>query len=205
VRLQYVALAFFASLLIVRVFNSLEWRLAGDPALFHYAALLMERQGLVPYRDFFETSMPGVFLFHYAIARFFGYGDLAFRLVDLTFLAMLLAATYSFVARFGRRAALWSVLIFGLVYLAGGQTLSLQRDYVGILPLVLALLCIPATGQRHVGLMRFVLVGLFCGLSALFKPHLALALPCVLASLIAYRRNVAGGGAELPCSMWLPP
>ena len=61
--------------------------------------------------------------------------------VDLTLLSALLVATYLLMARFGRSVATWSVILFGLIYLSEGQTMSLQRDYIGIMPIAFALLC----------------------------------------------------------------
>lgn len=175
--------------------SSLDWRMEHDTPLLTYAAFLMDSQGAFPYRDFFETSMPGTFAFHYSLARLFGYSDLAFRLVDLALLFLLLTATCLFMSRFGRAAALCSAALFGLVYLSHGQELSLQRDYLGALPLALALLCIPAHPPSASQRWRPAVIGFLLGLSFLIKPHLILSLPVFLAALAALRGE--GGGFSL--------
>ncbi len=182
-------LALLAGLMLFKMAASLHWRMEHDTPLLHYAAFLMDRYDAVPYRDIFETSMPGTFAFHYTIGKLFGYGDFAFRCVDLSLLCILLAATYVFMARFGHLVAFSSSVVFGLVYLAHGQSMSLQRDYIGIIPVVLGLLCIPSRETSSVGLWRFVLVGLLFGLSSLIKPHICIALPVVVAALLVLRRK----------------
>ncbi len=184
---QYTLLAMFAALLLLKAFSTLDWRMEHDTPLLHYAAFLMDKHDLVPYRDFFETSMPGTFAFHYMIGKLFGYGDVAFRYVDLTLLSVLFVATYLFMRRFGCLVAIWAVILFGLVYLSMGQTMSLQRDYIGVIPIAFALLCIPVKTDTPVRLARFALIGLLFGMSVLIKPHLGIALPIVFATLLAFR------------------
>jgi hypothetical protein len=68
--------------------------------------------------------------------------------------------------------------------------MSLQRDYVGIIPLAFALLCIPADLARPVGRSRFFAAGFFFGTAAMFKPHLTLGLPVIFAAILAFRWDV---------------
>ena len=176
-----------AALFLLKAYTSLRWRMEHDTPLFHYAAFLMDKHHLVPYRDIFETSMPGTFAFHYLIGKLFGYGDVAFRYVDLTLLSALLVATYVFMGRFGRLVAIWAAILFGLVYLSWGQTMSLQRDYLGVIPIAFALLCLPVKTDIPVRLARFALIGLLFGLSVLIKPHLGIGLPIVFGTLLTFR------------------
>ncbi len=188
---QCLALLMFAVLLLLKAFNTLEWRMEHDTPLLHYVAFLMDEHDLIPYRDVFETSMPGTFAFHYSIGKLFGYSDFAFRCVDLTLLGAMLAATFIFMSRFGRLPAMWAVVLFGLVYFWLGQSMSLQRDYVGVIPVVFSLLLIPGRDDTAVRLRRFAIVGLLFGLSALIKPHLAIGLPVAFGTLVALRWNSA--------------
>ncbi len=180
-------LTVFVGLLLLQAFNSLGWRMEHDTPLLHYAGFLIDEHGLVPYKDIFETSMPGTFAFHYLVGALFGYGDLAFRLVDLALLGALLVATFWFMARFGRLPALWAVVLFGVAYLGEGQDMSLQRDYIGIVPIAFSLLAIPGRISAAVHLGRFAIVGLLFGLSALIKPHLVIGLPIVFGALVTFR------------------
>ena len=180
-------IALLAGLLLLQMAVSLDWRMEHDTPLLHYAAFLMDKYDAVPYRDIFETSMPGTFAFHYTVGKLFGYGDFAFRCVDIGLLCGLLVATYLFMVRFGRLVAFSSSVIFGLVYFAQGQSMSLQRDYIGIIPVALALLCIPRRESSSVGSWRVFLAGFFFGLSALVKPHLCIALPVILWAILVLR------------------
>ena len=182
-------LAAFAAMLLLKAYTTLEWRMEHDTPLLHYAAFLMLQNDLIPYRDFFETSMPGTFALHYAIVRLFGYGDAAFRYIDLTLLGALLTATYLFMRRFGHSAAAWGLILFGLIYLSKGQVMSLQRDYIGVIPVAFSLLVIPATLGTPVRLGRFALVGVLFGLSAIIKPHLVIAFPIVFWALYSFQRQ----------------
>lgn len=89
--------------------------------------------------------------------------------------------------RFGRQVAIFGSILFGLVYLSAGQTLSLQRDYIGIFPITFALMCIPARMVSDVKLNRFALIGFLFGMAAIIKPHLLIALPIVFSTLLAFR------------------
>ena len=184
---QWALLFLLTGLLLLQAFNTLEWRMELDTPLLHYVAFLMDKHDLVPYRDVFETSMPGTFAFHYLVGKLFGYDDVAFRGVDLVLLGALLAATYVFVSRFGRSVALWAVVLFGLVYLSKGQLMSLQRDYIGVIPIAFALLFLPARTDIVVRLPRFAFVGLLFGMSVLIKPHLGISLPVIFGTLLVYR------------------
>lgn len=187
--LTRLVLGLLAALLCAQAALSLRWRMEHDTPLFHYVAFLMDERGRFPYRDIFETSMPGTFAFHYLVVKLFGYGDTAFRLVDLALLALLLGATCAFMRRFGRAPAAASAVTFGLVYLSKGQTMSLQKDYLGVVPVACALACLPRRFEERAALWRFAAAGALFGLSALIKPHLILGLPVVFGALLAFRRE----------------
>jgi hypothetical protein len=80
------------TVLLLQMWVSLKWRLEHDAALLHYAAFLMDHEGRIPYKDIFETSMPGAFAFHYAIGHFYGFDDGPFRRIDLAYLVVLLVS-----------------------------------------------------------------------------------------------------------------
>ena len=180
------ALAFFGALLLVRLVASLDWRMEHDTPLLHYAAWLMHEHGRMPYRDVFETSMPGTFAFHYAVVSVLGTSDAAFRAIDLVLLGLVAALILRAMQPFGRATGLWAVVIFGHVYLAHGQTMSLQRDYLGMIPVLAALALMPSRAAAQVRLGVFAAVGVLFGLAFLIKPHLPIGLPVVLAFMLAH-------------------
>jgi hypothetical protein len=180
-RLSYALLVPLSVYLFDVGLLSLKWRMVHDSPLFHYVAFLVDKKHLVLYKDVFETSMPGIFAFHLFIVKLFGYGDVAFRMLDITWLALLLAVTWRFMKPLGKRVAWASIVLFGVSYFQRGPMISLQRDYIGILPISVAVLL--ATALDHGGVYRYgkaFVIGLLFGLSATIKPHLAIGLPLVL-------------------------
>ena len=168
--------------LAIEMFVSLHWRLALDSPLLYYFAFLQEQYGFVPYRDFFDTSFPGAIFFYRALTAVTGYSDLAFRLCDLALLLALLAMSYHLLSTLGRDAARFSVVIFGLVYLGHGFYMSMEREFVALLPVAAALL-VATQATRVSNVQRLLLVGALFGVAASIKPHLALGVLPVLGYL----------------------
>src|SRR6188472_1044776 len=104
-RLLILLFAAQAALFLAVILASYRWEYEHDTPLLQYAGFLMSKFGMVPYRDFFETSMPGVFFFHGVIVRFLGAGDLAFMLATHAFLAILLLVSWLTVAKVDKPAA----------------------------------------------------------------------------------------------------
>lgn len=191
---------------------SLGWRMMHDTPLLHYVAFLIDKFDYVPYKDIFETSLPGTLLFHLLIGKLFGYGDLAFRITDIVLLCTLSGFTWGIMRPFGRWAAFASIPLFGLSYLNQGASMSLQRDYVGILPIAGALclavastamnggrsckLKAPIPGPESRGCLTTyslpLLIGLLFGLSATIKPHLSIGLPLVILYIYQSRKSKIG-------------
>jgi hypothetical protein len=154
-----------------------------DTPVMLYLSFLIDRYHEVPYRDFFDENMPGVYLTYYLVGKAFGYTDIGFRCADMLYLAAILGATWLWMRRIDRRAGWCGALLFGLVYLGHGPVISLQKDYVILLPTALALL---AASQPRFGIMvRSVLIGFLFGMCALIKPQAAIGLPLVLAFAIS--------------------
>jgi hypothetical protein len=175
-------------LFLLKAISTLKWRMEHDTPLLYYAAFLINHYKKIPYLDIYETSMPGTFFFHYLIAKLFGYSDMAFRYIDLGLLSILIISTHIFMKRFGNFVSLLAVILFALLYFAKGQTMSLQRDYIGIIPIAFSLLLIPHNDKTPIKLSRFMLAGLLFGASALIKPHLVIGLPILFYTLIKFRQ-----------------
>ena len=158
---------------------SLRWKIVHDVTLLHYIAFLIDRYDYVPYRDIYDFNMPGAYLFHMLIGRTVGYGDLGFRLFDLMWLGCILAITWKIMGRYGWNVAWGSTLMVGFGYLAAGPWVSLQRDWVLILPLSLAIAtaCSDRLGCKR----RYFLIGTFLGIAVAIKPHAVLAFPVLMA------------------------
>ncbi len=175
---------------------SLFWRMRHDTPLIHYAAFLMNEYGAVPYRDFFETSWVGTFLVHAGFTALFGYGDTAFMIANALWLGLLALITWRLMVPFGRPAALFAIGLFGAVYLGHGPSILLQRNYLGILPIALAVLLSLQTDKS--ALHRQAMIGFLFGCAASIKPHLAIAAPLVVLFTSIDRRQGQWRGQALP-------
>ena len=125
--------------LLLCILQSLEWRIYHDSAAFLYVTHMIDQWHLVPYVDFFLDQLPGTLLFNLIAARLFGYSDLGFRCADLLFLGILLLFTLGWMRRLDGRVALFGTIAFGLNYLRLGPVMSMQREFLTLLPISLAL------------------------------------------------------------------
>lgn len=177
-RLSNILLILLAALLIAQAGFSLQWPIAHDEAPLLYEAFLMHSEGRVPYRDLFDFQMPGSFAAYYLLGRLSGFsGFFRLRLLDLGILAALLTVTFLFMRRFGKPVAFAAAILFGLKYMQGGAYMSLQREYLllGFIALALWLSMRDVLTYKH-----RLLIGILFGLSAVIKPHAAIGLLPIL-------------------------
>jgi hypothetical protein len=172
-RVVYVFIALLTGLLILQSAYSLRWPIAHDEAPLFYEAFLMRTEGRMPYRDIFDFQMPGSYAAYYVLGRLGGFDDFRIRILDLFVLGTLLSITYIFMRRFGKLPALAAGLLFGLKYLQGGPSLSMQREYLFLIFITLALW----VGMRDSLTFKYRLsLGILFGLAAVIKPHAAIGL-----------------------------
>ncbi len=177
-----------AAILVIAAIFSLRWRIVHDLPIMLYFGLLTEHFGFVPYRDFFDFNLPAMHLFSATIGRIIGYSNLGLRIVDLCWLSAIIATTAGYLRRIDRRAALIGPILFGLAYLWSGPYMSLQREYLIILPLALALWALFSASPKIIGYRPFF-VGLFFGLAAAIKLHAAIGFPLAIWYLIVENRD----------------
>jgi len=190
-RISNILLILLAALLIFQAAFSLQWPIAHDEAPLFYEAFLMHDEGRVPYRDIFDFQMPGSFAAYFALGFLSGFNDFRIRILDLLILTALLTITFLLMRGFGRTPALTAALLFGLKYLEGGPSMSLQRDYLLLLFIALA---VWINLQDDLTLKHRALIGFFFGLAAVIKPHASLGLLPILLFDIAdmvKRRDLA--------------
>ncbi len=144
-----------------------------------YVGFLMNEHGVIPYRDLFDMNMLGTYFINCIQGRLFGYEDLGFRVFDLLYLLVLSSMTYLWIKHIDKYVAVFASLVFPIVYLQYGPTMSMQREYLALLPFVFSLvLLIPK--RRSLGKFRLLAAGFLWGLSALIKPHFLLGVPPIL-------------------------
>ncbi|MCZ2127630.1 MAG: hypothetical protein LC099_07635 [Anaerolineales bacterium] len=171
-RAAAVCLIILAALLLAQAAFSLRWPLAHDEAPLFYEAFLMQN-GRVPYRDFFDFQMPGAYLAYYFFAALTNFGATRVRLLDLAILSVLSAVTFYALRRDGKLSACAAPVLFGLAYLQGGPSLSLQREY---LILIFIALSIWIGARDSLTFRKRLILGFLYGLAATLKPHAALGL-----------------------------
>lgn len=190
--------------LVVQAILSLRWPLVHDGAFLHFIAFQIDRFSAVPYAGIHETSLPLVYLFHLAIGRTLGYGDFAFHVVDVVYLAVLLCATWRMMRPLGALVAAAAALVFGLLYQSFGPGMTLQRDYLALLPVAVAIALASATRHRR---RRFLAIGALFGVAVSIKPHFGIMLPPVwLYALAAGGEGIAwprpDGRALAEAALW---
>ena len=163
-----------AGILVVAAADSLRWPSIHDSPLMLYAGWHLS-QGGVPYRDLFDMNMPGTYFAMWVLGGLFGWDDAGFRIFDLLCLSTIAIATFAWLKQFGRLPALAASLLFPLWYLAAGPSTSIQREFLALVPLAVALALIESPLPL---LVRFFGSGLLAGAAVLVKPQfLLLALP----------------------------
>ena len=167
---------------------SLRWRMMHDAPPMLYLAYLIEHLHYVPYRDFFDVNTPGIYLVSVCIGLIFGYSDLGFRCADLIYLGAILSATWWWMKNIGAPVAWCGAALFGLIYLSHGPVASMQREYLLLLPVIIALI-LASSNRWKSEAMNGMAVGFFFGLAAALKPHAAIAFPLVLSWRITDHRR----------------
>jgi hypothetical protein len=172
-RIQVVFICGIAAFLLMQAVYSLRWPIAHDAAPLFYESFLMNVDGRVPYRDIFDFQMPGSYAVFYLFGKLTSFIAFRVRILDLGILSAILLITYTFMRRFGKPSALLAGILFGLKYLQGGPSMSLQREYL-LIPLIALAVWI---GMRDSLTVKHRLsLGLLFGISACIKPHAALGL-----------------------------
>jgi uncharacterized peroxidase-related enzyme len=158
---------------------SLRWRFQHDCPIFLYISFLIDRFGMVPYRDILDVNMPGTHAAYFLIGRLSGYTDLGARLVDLAILTAMSAMSWIWLRRLNREVAWCGAMLWGLIYLGMGPDTSLQRDYLALLPLVAGVFV--GNSLRKPGVAwRSALAGVLFGIAGTLRPHAVIGLPVVL-------------------------
>lgn len=202
-----LAVVIAAAMLLVVALASLKWRYVLDSPLMIYAGFLVAG-GSVPYRDLFDMNMPGTYLVMAAMGRVFGWNDLGFRVFDLLCLASISISTFLWTRRFGNLSAFAAAVAFPLWYLNGGPIVSMQREYIALVPFAAMLAVATTDGPKP--WLQVLVVGVLAGMTALIKPQfLLLSLPLLLFLLqpcttsIDVRRRIAAfaAGAAIPIGL----
>lgn len=170
-------------LFILELCASVHWGLVLDSPIITYIGYLIHDHHYVPYRDIFDVNLPGIYAFSIALGKFLGYGDSAFRWVDISSVILLGVMTWFVMRQFGNRIALLSAVLFSVVYLRYGPTMSLQRDYLALIFIVAGFVTVRLSEQYSRTFCAFGL-GICFGIVTLIKPQLVVGWPVLLFGII---------------------
>lgn len=205
---------FCCALAALGMYATRTWGIHHDAPLMLYVGQRMA-DGDVPYRDMFDMNFPGAHLLGWAVMSWFGYSDLAWRLVDLAALVGIAACVFCLVRPAGIAPGLTAAASTVFVHLAGGPFGVGQRDFLMILPVLLAFVGLLAVdGVAGAALRRLVLAGagvlLLCAAS--LKPTAVLLTP-LAAAWVLFRPRLSPasvgdaaallGGAVLTLALFL--
>ncbi len=170
----------FFLLFLIIVGQSVTWPVVDDLAYLQYCGYLFAEHGLIPYKDFYDFQMPGTHLLFSALVWVVGVSALKWRLLDIVLTSLLLITTVLWMKKkFNWQVALFGSQLIGYMYFSFGPNWSMQRDFIMLLPISLALVLLAAV--KHKSLYRTCwCIGLLFGLSAAIKPQAAIGLPLVL-------------------------
>jgi arylsulfatase len=168
--------------------RSLTWTYTHDTSIMLYMGYLIESLGRVPYRDFFDMNMPGSYLFYAVMGHLFGYEEVGVRTADLVTLGAVVFATVVMMRRFGWAAALTAAFLFSLRYLFYGPGMTLQREYVMLIPLALGVGAAISWPRVPLSLRAF-LSAFFFATAMTIKPHVFIGFPLVLLFLLFEQRR----------------
>ncbi|MFH1386570.1 MAG: glycosyltransferase family 39 protein [bacterium] len=184
-------LLFMSALLIIEIVMSLSWRMQHDSPIMYYIVFLAKHYHLIFYKEIFDMNMPGTYLFFSVVSSIFGHSDLGFRLTDIIWLLLIMLVTWGIMQRFGKIVAWASIVLFGLSYFHLGAESFLQREFIALAPISLAVFV--AIAQRRLSLLnRSFWVGFLFGLSAIIKPALAVGLPVTIFYLLGQTEDEKG-------------
>lgn len=168
---------------------SLKWRYMHDSPIMIYAGYLMS-EGYVPYKDFFDMNMPGTYFVMMVVGRIFGWSDLAFRFFDLLCLASISISTFLWLHQKGKLTAIVAPIAFALWYLGSGPTMSLQREYLALVPFT-AVLALSCSNNTSLSRIRTFLSGVLISFTMLIKPQFfLLSLPIIICLYIKVRSDI---------------
>lgn len=201
-------------LAMLGMYATRNWGIHHDaPLMFFVAQRIAEGGG--PYRDVLDMNFPGAYLLSWAVIAWFGYSELAWRLVDLGALAGIAICVLWVVRPAGLTLGLTAAASTIFVHLEGGPHVAGQRDFLMVLPVLLALamlLAVDTVTRRAQRSAMLLGAGFLLMSAASLKPTALLLSPLAAAWMllhagmsIASIKDAAAvlGGAALALSLLL--
>jgi Dolichyl-phosphate-mannose-protein mannosyltransferase len=175
-RIEMAAVSGLVLLACYFVVTTFSWGLTLDAPVTHYIAARMIA-GDVPYRDIFDNNLPVAYWIDYFVIKYFGGGDLAWRLADLAALGLICSLLYATLARLDRLAGVLVACLVALFHFSSGPDGVGERDFFLLLPLSAFALIYDRIldSKDHSRWALFVSGGLI-GISVFLKPTFIIVL-----------------------------
>jgi hypothetical protein len=161
---------FLLGLLALTAVFAFHWRYYHDLPIFLYISLLIDKFGIVPYRDLYELNMPGTYAAALIIGKLTGYSVLGVRILDYVLVAVMIGLGGLWMRKLNIWAGVMGAVAWALAYFALGPTAMVQREYMMLLPIlcgVAAYANIPADRPQA----RLFFTGMFLGAATTIKPQ----------------------------------
>lgn len=177
-------------LFIISAVLSLSWRMYGDGPIFWYIAFLVDQYHYIPYVHFIDSNTPSVFLTYTGFGYILGYSELSFRFGDLCCLCGLLLVTYFMLRAFNKQVAIYSALLWGLVYIGLGPYIAFQREAILLVPLALT---VWFTASDNYTKSRVIILGVAFGYSISMRPMaVVFVVPIAVYMLFTMKKTMSG-------------
>jgi hypothetical protein len=150
------------------VVSTRHWPLIWDAQIFHYGNFLIAH-GFAPYRQVIDMNMPGAYLVDGWVIKWFGPGDLAWRIFDFTLLGTLCIAMVVIARPYDWLAGWFAGVMFALVHMSEGpQNAGQREEVIAVLIMVAYAFLFESRRRRYPWLMIFF--GLGMGMATSIKP-----------------------------------
>lgn len=186
----YLGLAALWAYALIKPVFMWDWKYYHDTPLLNFAGVMMHDFGLAPYRDMFETTMPGTFLFHYIITGMGLEAQTPFVVLGVLAMGVLAGLGAWTLSHISRPAALLFPPFYLMFILQFGPAALFQREILGLLAITPALVLATKPGGAY--LLRQGLIGLCFGIACTIKPQFALGAPAAVLCLAALSQDARG-------------
>jgi hypothetical protein len=167
---RYLLSAFLLALLALTALFALNWRYYHDLPIFLYVSMLIDKFGVVPYRDLYEVNLPGTYVAAWIIGLLTGYAAPAVRVLDYILVTGLIGLGGLWMRKLNLWAGVLGGVAWALGYFAWGPTAMMQREYLMLIPVLAGLAAYTNIPARH-SFWRLLITGLFMGMAVTIKPQ----------------------------------
>jgi hypothetical protein len=173
--------AIVAVCVAVYLIHSLSWPLVNDAVLLRYATFLRQHH-FAPYCQILDYNLPGSYFADWLVVHTLGASAFAWRVYDLSLLAISCASMYLMVRLYDGFAGFYAAAGFALFHARNGIAQAGQRD-LAMAALILAGAAILLYRPRKSSVTATFFFGLCIGAASTIKPTAILAMPLALLPL----------------------